>query len=180
MDFKKYNINTPEDLMNFLKQNLQYGFVFKNKVFTETDPNFQKNMDKFYKLTLGEDLVKAGYGVCWDFCEFERLFFEQAKIEHECYYFESFISRAEGGPTHTFLIFKQNNKWCWFEYSWFMFRGIWEYTSKQEALKDIKQKYYKNNAGVSNIDIYKINKITERLNSYEFVEFCEHQEKILI
>lgn len=181
MIFKDRGINTPKDLMRFLEGNLQYGFTYKNKIFTEDNPNFDNEFNKHYKLRLGEDFIKSGYGVCWDFCEFERLFFIEQGIEHECYYLESFISREEGGPTHTFALFKQKDKWYWFEYSWYMFRGIHEYRSKEEALTDILDKYYHHNAGISNnIDVYKINQITKRLDAYEFVEYCEHQEKLEI
>lgn len=181
MDFKKYKIESPKDLMNFFEKNMKYGFKYRNQIFTEDNPDFQKEMDKVYKLRLGEDFIKSGYGVCWDFCELERLFFLSKNISHECYFLESFINREEGGPTHTFALFKQNNKWCWFEYSWFAERGIWEYNSHEEALKDIVKKFkeFCNQVGqVSNVGLYRTKKFNRRLNTYEFVEQCLNSEKI--
>lgn len=51
--FKKLDINTPLDLMNWFKDNLNYGFVYRNKAFTDMEPNFQKNiaMYKTSKIT---------------------------------------------------------------------------------------------------------------------------------
>ncbi len=179
--FKKLDIKTPKELMQFLTNNYKYGFVYKNKIFTNTEPDFYKEFDKHYKIRLGEDFIKHKYGICWDFCELERLFFIKNNIEHECYFIESFINREEGGPTHSFALFKQKNKWFWFEYSWSINRGIWGYNSKEKAIQDILlkfEKYY--NRKKENIRMYKTSKITKRLNSFEFVEHCLKGDKIKI
>ncbi len=179
MDFNKYKIKTPKQLMEFLNKNLKYGFTYRNKIYTEDNPNFNDNMNKFYKVRLKKDFIKSGYGVCWDFCEFEREFFSSLKIKHECYFIVNFLTRIKGGPTHTFLIYEQNNKWYWFEYSWFNFRGIWEYSSRGEALKDIINKFISLNAQKYNhTELYKTNRITKRLNTFEFCEHCFNQQKI--
>ena len=31
--FKKLSIKTPQDLMQYFKDNLNYGFVYRNKIF---------------------------------------------------------------------------------------------------------------------------------------------------
>ena len=178
--FKKLNITTPEELMQYFKNHCNYGFVYRNKTFTDDQPDFQKNMDKLYKIRLGEDFLKHKYGVCWDFCELERLFFLQENFEHECYFIESYITPEEGGPTHTFALFQHNNKWFWFEFAWLFYRGIWEYNSKEEALKDILEKFenlYDNQ--LINISIYQTQKVTKRLNAFEFVEHCLKGQKII-
>lgn len=179
--FNKLNINTPQDLFNFFEKNMKYGFTYRNKVFTDFELDFQNNMDKLYKIRLGEDFIKSSYGVCWDFCEFERDFFETHTIEHDCYFVESYINQDVGGPTHTFTIFRQNNNWYWFEYSWFYHRGIWKYNSQQEALRDILKKFEEFYDGkLIDIGIYRTEKVTKRLNAYEFVEHCLAGEKIEI
>lgn len=172
-------VNTPQELMQYFINNFKYGFVYRHKVFTDIENDFQKNMDKLYKIRLGEDFIKHKYGVCWDFCELERLFFIEKNIEHECYFIESYINSEEGGPTHTFALFKQNNKWYWFEYSWFYCRGIWEYNSKKDALKDILSKFkYFYDDKLINISIYKTKKVTKRLDVFEFVEHCLKGDKV--
>ncbi len=174
MKFSKYGIYTPQDLMDYLQSNMSYGFTYRGKVFTvEEDPEFQADMDRLYKIRLGEDFIKNKYGVCWDFCELEREFFIQAKIEHECFFIESFKNKGEDGPTHTFALFKKEDKWCWFEYSWGMYQGVWCYNTKEEALKDIMKKHYDfYNGQFNNLEIYKTKKVTKRLDTIEFVEHC--------
>lgn len=46
-------------------------------------------------------------------------------------------------PTHTFLIYKENNKYYWFEHSWEKYRGIKAFDTEIDALKDIKEKFIK-------------------------------------
>jgi len=179
MDFKKYNIFTPKDLFDFCCRNLRYGFKYREKVFTETDNNFQQMMDKLYKIRLKDDFVNAGYGVCWDFCEFEREFFEYAGIEHECYFLEAYEKEEEGGPTHTFTLFKEGDKWSWFEFSWGMYAGIWQYSSKEEALVDIVEKFKNfNNANHKNTKLIKTSKVGKRLDVGEFIEHCYNGKKV--
>ena len=179
IDFKKYGIKSPQDLMKYFESNMKYGFVYHGKVFTDLEPDFQKNMDQFYKLRLGEDFIKNKYGVCWDFCELERAFFEYANIEHKCYFIESFINREEGGPTHTFALFKNQNKWCWFEYAWQFERGFHEYNSLDEALVDIVEKFKSFfNSQVYNVRVYETKKFTKRVDTFEFVEQCLQSKQI--
>jgi len=179
--FKKLKINSAEDLMKYFKANMNYGFIYRHKIFSDLEQDFQENMNKLYKIRLNKDFIKNKYGVCWDFCEFERLFFDTMKIEHECFFIESYLTETIGGPTHTFTIFKEKTKWYWFEYSWFYHRGIWEFNSKEEAIKNIIEKF-KNfyNNKLININLYKTSKVTKRLNAYEFVNHCLSGQKIQI
>ena len=107
----------------------------KSKIFTDDEPNFQENMDKFYRIRLGKDFIKHKYGVCWGFCELERLFLFENNLEHECYFIESYTDDGKigGGATHTFVLYTENDKWYWFEFSWVCYRGIWEYNTKSNA-----------------------------------------------
>ena len=181
MNFKEKGITTPKLLMQFLEKSMKYGFTYRGQVFTDDQVGFQEKMDKFYKIRLGEDFVKNGYGVCWDFCEFGRTFFEEFNIPHECYFIYSFLNNGKGGPTHTFALYKQDNKWFWFEYSWQNCRGIWQYNSKKEALLDIQKKFYEDFYGeVKKIDFYKFEKVKKRLNVYEFVDFCMKGRKLKV
>lgn len=179
LDFSKYNIFTPEGLLDYFNKNMNYGFVYRGKVFTDNYPDFQTDMDKYYKLRIGEDFIKYKYGVCWDFCELERQFFISKGIEHECYFIESFITREQGGPTHTFCLYKDGNKWYWLEYAWAYHRDIHSYDSKEQALSDILNKFERFfNRKLTNINMYKTKPITKRLNTYEFVEECLHGRKV--
>lgn len=181
MDFKKYGIETPEDLMNYFQDNMKYGFIYRGKVFTDREPDFQKNMDRFYKLRRKEDFIKNKYGVCWDFCECEREFFEFSNIEHRCFFIESFISRKEGGPTHTLALYNKGNKWYWFEYAWQVYRGIHEYESVEQALKDVLGKFTAfYGRQLNQVRVYEFPKLSRRVNTFEFVEHCIRSKRVLL
>lgn len=179
MDFKKLNITTPKKLLEFCRNKLNYGFTYRGKIYTDNKPDFNDNMNKFYKLRKGENFIKSGYGVCWDFCEFERDFFVNTGIKHECYFIVNFLIRVQGGPTHTFLIYEQNGKWFWFEYAWFNYRGIWQYNSREDALCDIVNKFINLNAQQYNhTELYKTKSAKAGLNTFTFCEHCFNGEKI--
>lgn len=178
MDFAKHNITNVGQLMNFMQDKMKYGFTDGDKVYTE-GPEFGQQMAQHYQLKTGEDLVKSGYGVCWDFCELEREFCEQKQIPHECYFFLPFLNHNEGGATHTFLLFEQNEKWHWFESAWQAYRGIWEYATKEEALNDIMNKLCQNNERpYEKIDLYKTAKAKAGSNFFEYIEHCLRGEKV--
>jgi len=166
------DIKTPEELLKFLNETIKYGFVFNGKIFAEPISSGDMN---FYKLKLGNALINCGYGLCWDVVELERAFFEKAQIEHS-----SFFIETKAGPTHTFILFKQNNKVKWFEYTWQKYRGIHEEQTEQEALKDICSKHIQFHFGASKktIEIYKYSKVTRALNATEFLKHCRSGEKI--
>ena len=65
MNFKEKGITTSQLLMQFLEKSMKYGFTYRGQVFTNDQVGFQEKMDKFYKIRLGEDFVKNGYGVCY-------------------------------------------------------------------------------------------------------------------
>ena len=180
MSKKEEKIETPKQLMNFLNKHINYGFTYQDQVFLESE-DFGKQMDKFWKLKTGNDLLDSGYGVCWDLSEFEREWFEKLKITSECFFFMAFLSRNEGGATHTFLLYEKDANWFWFEFSWEMHRGIWKYESKESALADIIEKFCQcYNKGCHQVEVYRTRKAKAGLNTFEFVEHCLSGEKIEI
>ena len=177
--FDKYKIKTCDDLLSYLSKNLNYGFVANKIIHKDTDNDFSQKMNKLYQIRLGEDLIKTGYGVCWDFCELERLFFEEKNIPHRCFFIKSNL-KNNLGPTHSFLIYKEKKNYYWFEFSWQKYKGIHQYLSIKEAINDILKKFiqYYNNLEIQNIDIYLIPKITKRLHSSEYIKLCLSSKKI--
>ena len=104
--------------------------------------------DEYAKIqTLSNTLINANeelknkIGVCWDQVELERYYFKGNDWNVKTY----FIVHDDGDkcPTHTFLTYEKSNKYYWFEHSWKRFRGIHEYNSLKELLKDIKAKFIK-------------------------------------
>ena len=81
--------------------------------------------------------------------------------------------------THTFLTVEDNNKFYWFEHSWYPYRGIHEYDSLNELLKDVKLKFSKNK-NIDDIVIYKYDKPKYGISSNEFFKHCEEGKRVNI
>jgi hypothetical protein len=135
-----------------------------------------------YRLQLPLQLLKSNHGVCWDQTEFERTFFEYKNIDNETY-FIVYYNNADC-PTHTFLMYKLNDGYYWFENSWDIYKGIHKYNTIQALLSDVKDKFIKSiadkNINYSNLYLYKYQKVTNQLSCIDFYKHCEQGENIII
>lgn len=174
INFKELNINTPTQLLQFMKSNFKFGYVNESKVFL--DDNFAE-MEKYYKLSLPNQLLKTKRGVCWDFVEFERAFFEENNFS-----FGTYAIVGDNGPLHTFLVYNSNNEFYYFEYAWGYNFGIHKYQSLNELLKSVfnKMKEFRKlkNNSFDNPRIIRYNKITSSLSYNDYRKFVLSGEQI--
>lgn len=118
------DINSPEELLIWMNKNIHYGYMKKNKrIYKENIDSYEDGYHFFkeYCLQSPEELFKNKYGVCWDQAEFQRFIFNKLNIENYVIYM---IQNNEDYSTHSYSIFKRNNKFFWFENSWESYRGI--------------------------------------------------------
>ena len=101
--------------------------------------SWDKNFYNFYYLLSPEELLHSKCGVCWDQVELERKLFNDANINCDTYFI--YIDDNENLPSHTFLIFQLNDKYYWFEHSWYDMKGIHEYNNIKALLNDVKNKF---------------------------------------
>ena len=166
------------NIMNELNK-IEYGWIDKNNnKYNEVNNLFSDN----YILQSPEQVIKNKIGICWDQTELERHLFEKENIDFNTYFIEYFNN--QNNPAHTFLIYKENNKYYWFEHSYKIFRGIHEFNTEQEALKNIKEKFIKaelnENYNPMNLCIYKYAKPKYGISCIEFYKHCEKGENIII
>lgn len=166
------------NIMNELNK-IEYGWIDKNNNrYSEVNNLFSDN----YVLQSPEQVIENKIGICWDQVELERYLFEKENIKFNTYFIEYFNN--QNNPTHTFLIYKENNKYYWFEYSYKIFRGIHEFNTEQEALKNIKEKFIKaelnENYNPMNLCIFKYDKPKYGISCLEFYKHCEKGENIII
>ena len=180
------NIKTPEELLDFMSHNINYGYLGKNgKVYHQGDSNFDEDWYKQYILEDKEDILENLCGNCFDQVELEREWFlnngyeiktiyEMVKLEYENVY-----------PTHTFLIFKDNNSWCWFENADSNNRGIHRFNSLDELLDFQYKKYveYLKTFNIKDSEIEKIimtefDKPKENISSDEYLNHVINSKRI--
>ena len=171
------------EIMDELR-NIEYGFKDKNGANLINSESWDENFYNFYYLLSPEELLHSKCGVCWDQVELERKLFNDANINCDTYFI--YIDDNENLPSHTFLIFQLNNKYYWFEHSWYDMKGIHEYNNIKALLNDVKNKFIDSikNEINSNLNyetfIYKYNKPKYHISCDEFYSYIKTQERINI
>ena len=171
------------EIMDELR-NIEYGFKDKNGANLINSESWDKNFYNFYYLLSPEELLHSKCGVCWDQVELERKLFNDANINCDTYFI--YIDDNENLPSHTFLIFQLNDKYYWFEHSWYYMKGIHEYNNIKALLNDVKNKFIdsRKNEINSNLNyetfIYKYNKPKYHISCDEFYSYIKTQERINI
>ena len=84
-----------------------------------------EDYDNFYHMASPEVFIKQEGGICWDFATYEASVFskEFTDVSYETYYIVFDIQPDY--PSHTFLVFRYNGKYCFFESSFKRIQGIW-------------------------------------------------------
>jgi len=164
-DFK--NIKTPSELMDFMNDNITYGFISKTgRVYIDQDEDWNKDWFTQCIVQSGESMLKTKCGTCWDQVELERKWFQEHDYQFMTIFSWFEINKPNNYPTHTFLAYKENNKWYWFEHAFTSYRGIREFNSLVELISDVKAKQLKSavESGIANPKDRKL------IKSYEYKE----------
>ena len=164
-------MNEAQEIMKLMEE-INYGWVDKNGNPHIKLEGFADN----YILQSPEELIKSKLGVCWDQVELERFYFKEKGIDINSY----FIVHYDGKkcPCHTFISFEKNGKFYWFEHAWEKHRGIKEFNSKEELLKDVREKFIdlelKNGYQEDHLFIFNYKKPTPHLDTLGFYKHCEN------
>lgn len=159
------------EIMEFMK-NIEYGWldIYDNKHYQVTE-DFASD----YKLQSPKEILKSNIGVCWDQVELERYYFHSNDLNVKTFFIVHYDN--DKCPTHTFLAFKKENSYYWFEHSWSRFEGIHQYDSLKDLLIDVRSKFIKfelnSNYKAEKLILREYSKPKSGLNVKEFYEHCE-------
>ena len=182
--------NILEKIYEFNKETnkFQYGLKFphKNKI-DHRDNTTYEDYKKYYKLASPEEFVKQDGGICWDFVTYEADWFKKnlPNIHYDCYFI--IFNNGKDCHTHTFLVFNHNNKYYWFESSYYKFRGIYEADSVKDILNYViygMDKYSPKGESLLNYNfgVYKYNALDKNLYGLSDREYmiyiCNHGSHI--
>lgn len=141
-DFDELKI--PSDLMKFMDDNITYGFVGKNgKKYIDQDEKWQKDWFSECVIQSGDEILITKCGTCWDQVELERKWFAKHNYKFKTIFSIFEMNKPNNYPTHTFLAFKDNNKWYWFEHSFGSYKGIHKFSSLKNLVADVNSKLLK-------------------------------------
>jgi len=170
-------LKTPQELLDFMDANINYGFVGKSgKIYLYQNDDWQKNWESECIVQSGNGLLETNCGTCWDQVELERKWFQEHNYQFETIFSWFEIIKPNNYPTHTFLVFKDSDKWYWFEHSFGKHKGIHEFGFLDELICDVKDKQLKSaiNSGIAKLKdrkllksyFYKKPKANLRVNDY--------------
>jgi len=127
--------NTPEELLEWMSNNIDYGFAGKNGEVLKFDEDEDYTQ---YRLQSPEQVEASKVAVCWDQAEFERKYFQEMGIKHQAVYIIREVKPYY--PTHTFIVYENLGKLYWFENSYYAHRGIHgPFNSIEEIVKVVHQ-----------------------------------------
>lgn len=181
----KYSMNTIEEFFDYCQKEFTYGWISQ-----DNKRHNGQNDGRIYMLQSPEELMDSKLGICWDRTELYRDYFRHmTDFKYETYYL--FYDDGKGCPSHTILVYYDNNKVYWFEP---MFQdsendysGIHVYKHIYDLLTDFKDKWIKwailekripENYKEENIFIYQYDKPNYHINGYEMRNHINHSKRV--
>lgn len=171
------NIKTPEELFDFLTKNISYGYKGSDKIYKVEDKDFNKNWYSKYILQNEKDILKNKVANCYDLTELERTWFTNKGYNIETYFMMVSLNKKNNYPTHSFLIYENDNEWYLFEVSDEKNKGIYKFPNTHELLK-YKLNLYINELNLLNIKeqekdcivLKEFTKPNEHISAKEYIE----------
>lgn len=188
MEKKSYEeIKTPQELLEFMNNNISYGFHGSDDkdYFNEGNDSFNINCRNKWILSDSERILKYKLGHCWDQVELERDWFKKNNYEFKTIFIWFLFNHNNNYPTHTYLVYKDNNKWYWFEHADYNNRGIHKFNSLKETIKAQMEKHIEyasqyneiNNDIINHIHIYEYSSPRYGCNMDGFIENIINEAK---
>lgn len=172
-------IKTPVELYEWMRENIKFGYLDKfNQVHTPEEEDFDAVWRDVYIVENHNDVLTSRLGNCWDQVEFERTWFLEHGYEVKTIFEMFMLDYVNPYPTHSFLIFKDQNKWCWFENSDVPNGGVHTYDSIEDLLNDqlnryinfVKKEYHIKSDELSSLSVFSFSEPKSHLSVDEYLE----------
>ena len=143
-------IKSPEDILEFMNQNIKYGWIdIDNNKHYDTMKEFRK----IYKTMSIEETLKNGLGCCIEQVNLMHYLFDKINIKNKmfcCRIYEpdDYNNLEEDEHMHCFILYYLNNKVYHLEHPNFKKIGIYEFNSEKEAINSIVNYYIELSGGI--------------------------------
>lgn len=132
-------VKTPEELFEFLKENITYGVIDKNgKIFCDSESEeMEVACFEDWKMRTPKQIINDGIGHCYDYTEVEREWFEKNGFDFKTFWVCAYNKVDENDrPSHAYLVYKDkvNSNWVHFEVSDGMYQGLHTFKSLKDAV----------------------------------------------
>lgn len=175
-ELKFENLKSPEQLMDYMNINIQYGWLDNNK---NKHINNLKNFRENYKISTINEIIETGLGTCIEQAKLIKQFFDNKNIENKLYCYRRYENKEDFDKEvrmHCFVIYNLKDKWYQFEHFNYNRRGIHEYSSLNDALKETIGDEDKEDIR----ELSEIPQIPEGLTYKEFNEYVNNFKSINI
>lgn len=166
------NINSIDDVLDFMKNNIRYGWIDINN---EIHIGNMKNFRKLYRTFSIDKIIKYGVGTCIEQVKLMNYLLNKINIKNKMfatriYEPNDFNKLDEEEHMHCFILCYIDNKVYHIEHPNWHKIGIYEYKNEEDALKNINDYYVKLSGGISRpiTEFYKVddNLTFKEFNSY--------------
>ena len=139
------NIKTPEDVLEFMNQNIKYGWL-------DIDGNEHignmKGFRRIYRTSTIDEVLKHGIGTCIEQVYLMSKLLNQINVPNKMfctriYEGKDFNNLEAEEHMHCFILYYEGDKVFQMEHPNWEKIGIYEYASEEEAIKTINDYYVK-------------------------------------
>ena len=140
---KMENIKTPEDILEFMKTNIKYGWLDINN---EEHIGNMKGFRSLYRTSTLEEILNHKIGTCIEQVYLMKYLLDKINIKNKMfctriYEPNNYDNLYEEEHMHCFILCYKDNKVYHIEHPNFYKIGIYEYKTEKEALKNINNYY---------------------------------------
>ena len=137
------NIKTPEDILEFMKTNIKYGWLDIND---EEHIGNMKNFRRLYRTSSIEEVLKHKIGTCIEQVYLMKHLLDKLNIPNKMfctriYERNDFNDLDAEEHMHCFVLHFLNNKVYQIEHPNWERIGIYEFNSEEEAINEINEYY---------------------------------------
>lgn len=166
------NINSTDDLYNFIISNIRYGFInnYKEKYYRENTSRllYEEELFRNYFLQSPKELLISKCGLCFDQTELMKYWLTNHGYKTHLYY--------STDRNHSLLIYEYNNNYYWIETTLRESLGIY----KANSIDEILNKYLSfNKFSDTNIYIYEYNNLTYGSNLVDVIYKAKNGKLVL-
>ena len=158
-------IKTPNDILIFMKENIEYGWLDKDG---GRHVNDLTGLRENYRVSSLEETLESGLGTCIEQTNMIKIFLDRIGKETKMFCHRSYETEENFDKEvrmHCFVLFKYNDIWYHFEHSNRPKRGIHKYVSVEKAIEEITSGFEEHG------DIRKLTEIDSIPDGLTFKEF---------
>lgn len=144
------DIKTPQDILQFMNENIEYGWIDKNNI---KHIGTMKDFRKIYRTMSIEETIENGIGCCIEQVNLIHYLLDKLHIKNKmfcCRIYEpdDYSNLEDEEHMHCFILYYDNDKVYQIEHPNFNKIGIYEFDSEKEAIASIVKYYIELSGGI--------------------------------